>query len=198
MKKVKKILLTGHTSGIGLSIFKLLKKNKLNIIGLSRTTGYDIKNNFEYVKQYIIKEDPDIFINNAYVETYQTLLLMELFEHWKFNKKMIINICSVASLIPQNHKDYNTQYSINKRNQREFCQKINFDYSKKNFNKQKCKLVNLNLDYVNTNFPSKYNKKKYPNLEPEEVANLVYFVIKSFDKNICFREITIHSNKKPY
>jgi hypothetical protein len=189
----EKVLLTGHTAGVGLSTFKLLHKNNFDIKGISRSNGYDLKNNFEFVKKFIIEYDPDIFINNVYVEDYQTNLLTDLFEEWKFDKKMIINICSVASLIPKGHKDYNVSYVVNKRKQREFCEKINFDYSKINFRNQICKLVNLNFDYVDTNFPSKFDKKNFPNLKTEEVGDLINFVVSSFNKNICFREITIHS-----
>ena len=107
---------------------------------------------------------------------------------------MIINICSVAALIPSDHDDYHMEYASDKREQRKFCQKVNFNYSKKDFVSTRCKLTNLNFDYVRTNFKSKHDKRKFPNLMPKEVANVVLFVI--LNKDICFREISFHSTKK--
>jgi hypothetical protein len=108
---------------------------------------------------------------------------------------MIINICSVASLISKGHCDYNTQYTIDKRNQRIFCENVNFQYSKQHYNMYNCKLVNVNLDYVNTNFPTKYDKNNFPNLSVDEVTKLIKFIISTFNTNISIREISAHAFK---
>ena len=189
-----KIMLTGHTSGIGKATYDLLTKQGHDVIGLSRKNGYDI-NNSEKIINTILKENPDMFINNAYSKVSQTYILKELYDRWKQNKKHIINICSVAATIPEDHPDYLMEYATEKRNQREFCNKVNFEYSKKYFNIIKCKLTNLNFDYTKTNFKSKYDKRLYPNLLPEEVAEIILFVISN--KNICVRDMSFHSTRKP-
>jgi nucleoside-diphosphate-sugar epimerase len=74
------ILLTGHSSGIGKSIINSLNTQDVNITGMSRTNGYDLKGNYTYVKDEIIKYNPNIFINNAYVPINQTNLLSDLWE----------------------------------------------------------------------------------------------------------------------
>ena len=65
-----KIAITGHTQGIGKCAFKRLSPN---IIGFSKSTGYDITKFND--RKRIIEEskDCDIFINNAMKAHYETL-----------------------------------------------------------------------------------------------------------------------------
>lgn len=87
-----KYAITGHTGGIGKCAFNRLSPN---IIGFSKSTGYDIKNPID--RKRIIKEsiNCDIFINNATDEFGQTLLFLELFQEWKNDPtKTIINVGS--------------------------------------------------------------------------------------------------------
>jgi len=188
-------LITGHTAGIGLASFTLLKHIGYKVEGISRRTGHNLQSSYGDVKNYILSRDPDIFINNAYVEKNQTALLKDLYAEWKGLSKLIINIGSVSALIPSHSIDYTMTYAREKRAQREFCERVNFDYSKTGFKTVKCKLTNINFDYVQTDFPSKHDKTQYPNLLAEEAAQVVEYVAATYDKNICFREITAHSNK---
>jgi hypothetical protein len=86
-----KYAITGHTQGIGKSLFERLSPN---CIGFSKSTGFDITN--ENCRRDIIKNsyDCDIFINNATAGMSQTLLLIELFNEWKDTNKIIINVGS--------------------------------------------------------------------------------------------------------
>jgi len=192
-----KVVVTGHTSGIGKSILETLERQQYEVVGLSRATGHDLEQNYEFVYNSILDADPDIFVNNSYVPENQTKLLREIYDDWKYKNKIIINIGSVASLIPADNPDYNMPYAKDKRSQREFCQNENFLYSKQNFSKVKCGVSNINCDYVKTKFKSKYDKRLFPNLDPEEVANVVLYVINSMQKGMCVREINLHSRKPP-
>ncbi len=189
-----KVVVTGHTSGIGSALFKLLESQGYSVIGLSRSNGYNI-GDVDKVANKIISEDPDVFVNNAYLKDSQTEVLKKVYNEWKYKDKIIINICSVAALIPESHKDYEMEYASDKREQRDFCEKVNFSYSKKDFKNIKCKLTNLNFDYVKTNFKSKHDKREFPNLSPEEVAEVILFTMSN--KNICFREISFHATRPP-
>ena len=111
--------------------------------------------------------------------------------------KTIINICSVASLLPPEHPDYEMSYPVDKREQRSFCYEQNFKYSKTDFPYVKCGLINLNFDYVKTSFKSKYDKNLFPNLVGPEVANVVWYAIQALQNKICFREMSFHSTKVP-
>lgn len=87
-----KYAITGHSYGIGLEIFNRLSPN---IIGFSRSNGYDI-NDPKSRRDIIDKsKDCDVFINNAQNKFGQTLLFLELWESWRQNsEKIIINVGS--------------------------------------------------------------------------------------------------------
>ena len=190
-------VVTGHSRGVGQAILNLLEKNGVEVHGISRVNGFDLSENYEKVRDFITKNDFDVFINNAYVENNQTKLLKDVYDEWKEKEKLIINICSAAALLPEAHPDYNMKYPCDKRSQREFCHSVNFEYSKKDFSHIKCGLINLNFDYVSTSFKSKYDKRMFPNLSPEEVADIIWYAINAFQNNICFRDVSFHSTRKP-
>ena len=193
----KKVLLTGHTSGIGSAIFNLLSEKNVHVEGISRSNGFDLETNFDKVLSAVVEKDPDIFINNVYVPEKQTHLLKSVYQKWKIRDKLVINICSVASLIPSEHRDYHMQYAKDKRDQRTFCAEESFRYSKEAFDMINCGLININCDYVDTKFKTRHDKRRFPNLSISEVAEVVWFTIQSFRKGVCVREINIHSTKNP-
>ena len=191
-----KVVITGHTRGIGLATSKFLTEKGHEVIGLSKSNGFDIANTENLVKT-IERHNPEIFINNAFAPTFQTTLLKEIFHKWKGKEKLIVNICSAAALIPPSHPDYNMPYALDKRGQKSFCDNVNFKYSKGEFAQTKCKLVNLCFDYVETSFKSKHDKRLYPNLDPNQVANVISYAIEGFLNKICFREMSFHSTREP-
>lgn len=86
-----KYAITGHTSGIGKRFFERLSPN---VIGFSKSTGYDITSPSDRRRIINEVEDCDVFVNNANAGYGQTLLLIELFKAWKDQKKTIINVGS--------------------------------------------------------------------------------------------------------
>jgi hypothetical protein len=100
-----KIAITGHTQGIGKRAYDRLCPN---IIGFSRSNGYDITNPTD--RKRIIEESNhcDIFINNATTEFGQTLLFLELFNNWQYQNKTIINVGSRIAeikILPKDRQD---------------------------------------------------------------------------------------------
>ena len=77
-----KTFITGNNRGIGLAITQKLKGSGYNVVGGSRQDGYDIEENYDYVVESIM--NCDVFINNAYVHKYQTKLLKNIFDLWKY------------------------------------------------------------------------------------------------------------------
>lgn len=71
-----KILITGHTQGIGQVLYSHWKSLNHDVIGMSRTTGYDFNNltsdNLEEIAT------ADLFVNNANIHESQTMFLKEL------------------------------------------------------------------------------------------------------------------------
>ena len=86
---MKKVFITGHTSGIGLATYNLLAENYV-VAGGSRRTDFDISNKNCY--QQLL--DYDIIINNAYHPTGQVELLKYVYNHWKGQPKVIVNVGS--------------------------------------------------------------------------------------------------------
>ena len=57
-----KIALTGHTKGIGLATKELLEADGHEVVGFSRTNGFNVMRPKNIVKNAL---DCDVFINNA-------------------------------------------------------------------------------------------------------------------------------------
>ncbi len=88
-----KVAITGHTKGIGAYLAVLFPE----YIGFSRTNGYDITKKSDRNRIYQESFECDVFINNATQDFAQTELLLELWDHWRSKRKMIVNIGSVSS-----------------------------------------------------------------------------------------------------
>ena len=72
-----KIVITGHTTGLGKAIYdKFTEVSCRKIVGLSRSNGYDIDKDFDKVVEEAT--GAEIFINNAYRDKQQLKLLHAL------------------------------------------------------------------------------------------------------------------------
>lgn len=91
-----KFALTGHTRGLGLSLYNTLRTD-FSVTGFSKSLGYDITNKID--RQHIIStiDDCDVFINNAYDMYGQLDLLYEVYDSWKNKNKLIVTVGSIAS-----------------------------------------------------------------------------------------------------
>lgn len=114
-----KIRITGHTRGLGESLFNHFKSLGHDVQGFSLRTGYDI--NSQQDRQKIIAESKhaDIFVNNAWTfDSGQTELLKEIIQCWEGDKTK--KICNISSKACFNLKDVNEdleKYGANKRDQ---------------------------------------------------------------------------------
>lgn len=88
-----KIALTGHTKGLGAEISNHFK-HKHDVLGFSKSTGYDIKSPSDRKKILKASADAEIFINLVHNYYHQTDLLFEFFSAWEDQEKLIINISS--------------------------------------------------------------------------------------------------------
>lgn len=86
-----KYAITGHTSGIGKSLFSQLSNN---CVGFSKSSGYDITNSDDRWRILEESKDCHIFINNATSGMGQTLMLIDWFRMWKDTSKVIVNVGS--------------------------------------------------------------------------------------------------------
>jgi len=92
-----KILMTGHTKGLGKFMHDYFVSNGHEVEGISRSNGYDLKNQ-ETINYIIASADNfDLFINN----TYQFERQLELVKALQ-NKIPIVSFGSIASLFSKN------------------------------------------------------------------------------------------------
>ena len=82
MRGKMKIAITGHTSGLGLSLYNHFKqKSDCIVMGISRATGFDLTTDADKVVEFVKTNNCDYFFNNAHVVDVQSKLLRELSEH---------------------------------------------------------------------------------------------------------------------
>lgn len=134
----EKIIITGHTKGLGKAIYEWHKNQNHDITGISRSTGHDIKNTMQIVD---VVKNYDIFINNAYHKGCQFDICYELSQLWKKdNNKTIINISSRAGDFSEDIKV--KDYNIYKKMIDDLSSQIQID---KNY---KCNIINIKPGYL--------------------------------------------------
>lgn len=92
----KKIVITGHTRGIGKAIYdKFTEVSCHDIVGISRSNGFDIDADFD--KVVAEATGAEIFINNAYRDQQQ----LNLFHALKDKVDMMVVMGSVSRHYPE-------------------------------------------------------------------------------------------------
>jgi hypothetical protein len=160
-----KYAITGHTYGIGQEIYNRLLPE---IIGFSRTNGYDI--NDSKSRQRIIEKsiDCDVFINCAHNDYGQTLLFLDIWREWRnLSSKKIVNIGSNITEYKFLPKDY--LHLLKYQSEKIILKEMS--YRVQGF----CKVEYVSFGYVDT----PRNKEKYKNdklkkyIPIKEAADLV-------------------------
>lgn len=79
---IKKIAVTGHTSGLGKSFFDLLTQHGHAVTGFSKSNGYDLRD-YSVVSKIINEiQGFDLFINNAKPDYAQAQIVYRLARDW--------------------------------------------------------------------------------------------------------------------
>jgi len=169
-----KIGITGHSRGIGASLFKKFVAEGCDVIGFSRSNGYDINNSIGR-KSIISKSNGcEIFINNAWAPLSQTLLLNEIIKEWRGTSKLIINISSKIVF------DLNdSQYAIDKKTQNDVCRHY--------IMRDKPRLMNIILGMTDTGLVEDYQCQK---IDTAHLADMIFFLVINRDK-ILTQEIVL-------
>jgi hypothetical protein len=100
-----KIVITGHTSGIGKYLYNYFSKDN-EVIGISRTTGYNLETDIDKIIEQ--SKNADLFINNSSVNDCQIKLLESLHNEVK---KMIV----IGSIAGEYDQLIQSEYSRNKK-----------------------------------------------------------------------------------
>jgi short-subunit dehydrogenase involved in D-alanine esterification of teichoic acids len=167
-----KLAITGHTSGIGKSLFNLFPDS----MGFSRANGFNLED-LSVRKQVVeLAKDCDVFVNNAYAS--QTQLLYLLWEQWKEKEKVIVNISSDAG-------DYNHNkaypYAIYKRTLDDASLQLQQS-------KLPCKVMNIRPSYVDTPRVAHIEAKK---MDPDDLALYIKYLLE-MDRTFWIPVVTIY------
>lgn len=154
-----KIAITGHTKGIGKAIADLYT----DVIGFSRSNGYDISNSADIDRIIAESANADIFINNAYHNFSQCEVLDKIFQCWKNDPtKTIVNINSRARYGRGNAKLYNQA----KMELYTKAKNLMFSHEKQ------CRIITISPGYVKTDAVNQLHGKT-PMLTPEQLATMI-------------------------
>lgn len=110
-----KVVITGHTKGVGLALYNHFVKHNCEVIGISRATGYDLAKDVDRVVE--LAAGCDLFINNACVGNCQLELLEQL--HSRVGKMVVM-----GSIAGDYHQLIQSEYSQNKLNLANRCREI--------------------------------------------------------------------------
>lgn len=185
-----KILITGHTSGIGEIIYNGFE----NVHGVSRSEGYDISNVEQSNSIVSLAKEYDIFINNAFSvkdinnltnpETMfsQTELLYKVYDVYKdsVTPKLIINLGSNTT---HGIKSHIWPYSAAKQSLEKGSEQLCYHNSN-------CFVSLLTFGYVATD-RVKNTAGDSPMLPIECVNTSINYIIDSFSQAIKVKEICL-------
>lgn len=197
---IKKVAITGHTSGIGKGLFDYFQQRGCIVKGFSLDNGFDIAKNENIDRIVELTNDCDLFINNAY-HYYQQVAIAKLWQqqHWS-DRHFIINISSIAAEplanIPEEFP-WLTEYSKEKY----ALNKISWDI---NHSGSKCKSIIIMPGIVQTNFYNPYDTEEHNGLElynkvkdtgsiitVDDLTNTVDLVLQSINGRNFISSITV-------
>jgi hypothetical protein len=173
-----KLAITGHTRGIGKALYQKCFEKGHHVTGYSRSNGYDISRESDRQRIFESISEYDVFINNAYSPKSQYDVLLGIVDHWKDQKKLIINVSSksvYADVVPSFMKSY----VEDKRSQMDFISQRKL--------KAVPAIMNLVLGLVDTEMSDQLEAKK---LSPDDVAELLCKLIE-FKDTIYIQDLMI-------
>lgn len=173
-----KIVITGHTKGIGKSLERQLDLNGHWVLGFSRSTGHDIGTASGREQILAAMDDADVLVNNAYHATGQFELLKAATEKWKDTTKLIVNINSKAvdaDVVLPNM----IEYVEAKKKQLEFMAERRLQ--------ARPQLLNVVLGLVDTDMASVFAAKK---VSPAHIASMLAILI-DYKDTIYVQDITL-------
>ena len=102
-----KIAVIGHTRGIGKAVAELYKKKKYEVVGMSKSNGFDIIHDQDKILENI--EDCNLVVLNAHADRGQLNILKRIYAQHSFSKMKVAVITSTSGT--DEDPDYN-QFQI--------------------------------------------------------------------------------------
>ncbi len=183
-----KVAITGHTSGIGLSLAKVFQENGHEIIGFSRKTGFDIA--VASTRAMIISQlsDCDIFINNAWDQDGQYGMLTELLNVWQ--GKSVINISSNIGVLPESFFEIEAlrNYRDSKKQIDDFISEYTGPIT----------MLNVLPDLTKTNFSLNIDDTELEQCGKSGMLNTEYGMDPDYVANLIYNEFNQNPNNKSF
>ncbi len=185
--KNRKIAVIGHTKGIGKAIADLYKRKKYEIVGLSRTTGYDLETDQEKIIEKLV--DCELIVVNAYAKFGQYHLLKRIYSEFHHHYKKVVVITSTSGT-PQGKDEDNYGADYN-----EYCWhkehliKYVSELQEELFNKP-LSVYDVCPDVVDTDM-IKGMWEGLPKLTAEEIADTVRYC---FESTFNINKIVVQKN----
>ena len=182
-----KILITGHTRGIGKAIFDFFKENGFACKGVSKSTGYDIEDDTDRIVDMV--KSFGYVVLNAYKDDSQTIMLKKIIEKYQnFNKKIAV-ITSTSGTSAGEDENFNEPDYV------EYCQhKKNLidcvSNAQQELIKKPLSVFDICPDVVDTDMTEGL-WEEWPKLKAEEVAECVWLC---FNKTYNINKIVIQKN----
>ena len=172
----KKIIITGHTKGIGRAIYdKFTEISCREIVGMSRSNGYDLEKDFDRIVEEAT--GAELFINNAYRDQQQ----LKLFHALKDKVDMMVVMGSVSRMYPELIP---TDYVHDKQALAEACRL-------ESINPEGIPILHLDLSFlegteINENDPTAF-KSDYNTPLNDVVETIIFWAQKPSIRQIEFR-----------
>lgn len=183
-----KIAITGHSAGIGQALAKIYEARGHEIVGLSRRNGYNIRS---LPKVAGMIEPCDMFINNAQAGFAQTELLVDVWNRWKGQKKIIINISTLMTLSPI--AVGNPELNVNSGIDLYRIQKLSLEETYKQLGYRSIfPLMTLVRPGAVATHPD--NQSAYPHADPTEWAETLVKILDSANPNLWISDISLGVN----
>ena len=184
-----KVLITGHTRGIGRAIYERLKLNRYDCVGMSKSTGDDIIYKEDVIVEMI--NDFDHVVLNAYAGDSQLKMLKKIIQKYKDTPKRIAVITSTSGT-PEGEDDDEAggaDYKEYKQKKKELIAYIG--QAQQSLIDKPLNIFDVCPDTVYTDM-TKGLWEQYPKLNPDHVARCVMLCLETKDYNI--NKIVIQKN----
>ena len=191
--KPNKIAITGHTKGIGLALSNYYTALGIEVIGFSRSNGYDIRKGLDQERIINESQDCDLFINNAYFRYAQIDLLQRWYGfHQKKSNYMIVNMSSLAGDACM-HLGKVYPYGLHKKALDDASYQMNMAAG------CKCKIINIKPGHIKTDFLTETSTYTYAQLRQpdsimsvDQLVKVVAFAVdiadeKSYISNVTYK-----------
>ena len=191
--KENKIAVVGHSRGIGKAICDLYSKKKYDVVGMSKSNGFDLVHDQEKILEEM--QDCSLVVLNAHSDRGQLTLLKKIYGRHSFDKMKVAVITSTSGI--EEEPDYNQFKIWDKFKYVQYCEikkeLIEYiDQLQEELRSKPLSVYDVCPDVVDTDM-TKGVWENLPKLTAEEVAEAVRYC---FESTFNVNKIVIQKNAR--